>query len=77
MVEQFERETDRVTAQSDDGRTYTVIEYTKFFRHQPISQAAQTLKGTKHYELKDGSPVNWVDDDSFEIVENGEIIRKV
>ena len=75
--EQFDRETARFRASYANGETATVIELTTFSRFTPVNQPPQTLKGMRHYELDDGTPVNWIDDDTFKNVVSGEVMRKV
>ncbi len=75
--EQFDRETARFGVSYANGGTATVVEFTTFARFTPVNQPTQTLKGKRHYQLDDGTPVNWIDDDTFENVSSGEVMRKV
>ncbi len=73
----MEREFERFDAKADDGSIYTVIGYQQFIEARTVDQPTQWLKGMKHYELDDGSPVNYVDAKTFKIVMTDQIIRKV
>lgn len=76
-TEQFQRETGRFRVESEDGTPYTLIETTTFYRYFPINQEPQTRKGPSSYELDDGSPVNQRKNGTFQIVDSGEILRKL
>ena len=77
MAEKFIRETDSFVVTTGAGMARTVVELTNFHRQEFVGQPAQTLKGTRCYELTDGTPVNWIDDNTFENVDSGEVMRKL
>lgn len=71
------REIDRITAVSDSGRAYVVVVLQEFIERTPIGRPREWLPGIKSYELESGMPVNFVDDDTFRIVQTDEVIKKV
>ena len=73
----MEQEIGRCTAVADDGTMYTVITYQHFTRSNLISGPQQWIPGTKHMALLNGESVNYIDDETFQIVQTDEIIRKV
>ncbi|MFL6843758.1 MAG: hypothetical protein ACJ8ER_02620 [Allosphingosinicella sp.] len=70
-------EVERFAAIGDSGRTYTVVIYQKLIEFRPLSGPVQYAKGAMDAKLLDGRDVNPKDTETFEIVETGEIIRKV
>lgn len=74
----MEREVARIKAKADNGKIYTVVTIQEFIEATAISDtSARWIKGMKRLELEDGSPVNYVDDKTFEIVTTDQIIRAV
>jgi hypothetical protein len=77
MPDQEQRQTDRIIAVDDDGDEYVIIEYTTFIEFRPISGPATWTKGTKELRLDTGQHVNWIDDDTFQIVSNDRVLRRL
>jgi hypothetical protein len=77
MIRESTKQTDRFTAEDDDGVRYSVIEFTKFYHGNQVGGPPVTHPGPKHYELDNGLPLNKQQDGSFKIAHNGKIIRKV
>lgn len=73
----YKRESDQFEAQDDEGNLYTVIEYQLVIESEPISGPSSIMKGTKELFLGNGRAVNYIDDDTFEVVETEKIIRRV
>ena len=67
----------RHECEDDNLSEYTVIEYQNFTTFRPISGPAQRVPTTKMLMLLDGRAVNWIDDNTFQIVETDQIIRKI
>lgn len=70
------KETGRFQCRGDNGRTCIVVERTKILTFRGLS-GTQTLNGTRDYITADGQGVNWVDDDTFQIVMTDEILRRL
>lgn len=70
-------EVERFAAIGDSGRTYTVVIYQRQVEFRPLSGPVQYLKGATDAKLLDGRDVSPKDSETFEIVDTGEIIRKV
>jgi hypothetical protein len=70
-------ETRRFRALKDDGNIVTVIELQEQIRFRPLSGTASVVAGAKVLTLSDGSHVNFIDEDTFKIVETGEIVRRL
>ena len=72
------KEIGRYLCVGGDSREYTVIEFQNFRRHPGgLNHPPQDYPTTKECFLSDGRDVNWTDDNTFEIVQTDEIIRKV
>lgn len=67
----------RYRCRGDSGREYTVVEYQNYRRFQPVSGPAQNVPTTKEMFLSDGRDVNFIDDDTFQIVLTDEVIRTI
>ena len=61
----------------DSGRHYIVVEYQNFLRVHPVSGSAQDVRTTKECFLSDGRDVNYIDENTFQIVLTDELIRKI
>lgn len=70
-------ETDRFNARSDDGTIYTVIEYQNILESRMLDGSVSRAKGLKSLFLTNGASVNYIDDDTFQVVQTDEIIRRV
>jgi hypothetical protein len=72
-----EEEIRRFKAVDDEGNVYTVIEKQKFMHAASIDGKQSQAAGSRRLMLPDGEPVNFINDDTFEIVRSHTIIRKV
>ena len=72
----MERETGRFRAVSDDGEGFIVIECQRIIETRTFTGTLIT-KGLKRFRLSDGSSVNRLDPETFQIVQTQQIIRKV
>jgi hypothetical protein len=70
-------EINRYRCIGDSGREYTVIEYQHIIRTQLKSGPPQDVLGTKEWFLSDGQDVNYIDDNTFQIVLTDEFVRKI
>lgn len=71
------KEINRYRCIGDAGREYTVIEYQNFTRHQTLNNPPQDIPGSKGCALSDGRDVNWIDENTFQIVQTDEFVRKI
>ncbi|MDE4098973.1 MULTISPECIES: hypothetical protein [Rhodobacterales] len=61
----------------DNGNTFWIEEYQDIREHRPLSGKASKIKGMKSLALRDGSPVNFIDENTFEVLKYDRIVRKV
>ena len=61
---------------SDDGRTFIVYEYQERVGAGTKDDPYATIPGMSFYQLDNGMRVNFIDDDTFKIVQNGLVIRR-
>lgn len=74
----MERQIDRFDAKTDDGRVFSVVVYQEFIDATSIGDKARKwIPGMKRITLSDGSPVNYIDANTFKVFGTDEIIRKV
>jgi hypothetical protein len=73
----MKKEINRYRCIGDSSREYTVIEYQNIMRFQPLNGPAQNVPGTKTLFLSDGRDVNFVDENTFQIVLTDEFVRKI
>ncbi len=72
-----EIEKERFLAQDDAGRVYTVVIYQETREYRTLSGPSQTIEGALRATLSDGRSLDWIDAETFEIIDTDEIIRKV
>ena len=66
-----------IRTRAEDGREVVVYEYVTVTHTTFHNAPPQVSKGTRRYALRDGSSVNRVDKDTFEVVQTGETLRKI
>jgi hypothetical protein len=71
------KQTGRHVAQTDGGTRYVVLEFQEYLASRALDEETQWIPGMKEYRLESGGRVNYVDDDTFEIVTTGAIIKRV
>jgi hypothetical protein len=76
MTQRIVREIDRYDCEDDDSNDYVVIVLQHYVVWQPLSGEREEKPTTKELRLSDGRHVNWLDDETFQIVENDKILRK-
>jgi hypothetical protein len=75
-----ERTVGRFQVQYDDGEVYTVITFQEFMEMdvvRPAGEPAQWAGGRKRLALSDGSPVNQIDAETFQVLDTNRIARKI
>jgi len=71
------KEISRVACRDDDGKKYTVVMWQHYSDRGTLAVPKRLAPTTKSLALATGEPVNFIDDDTFEIVESETIIRRV
>jgi hypothetical protein len=71
------KEINRYRCIGDSGREYTVIEYQNFTRYQTLNDPPQDVPTTKEWFLSDSQDVNFIDENTFQIVLTDELVRKI
>ena len=66
---------DQHKMQSDDGVSYIVDEYQEYV-DAGTKDGDEWIPGMKFLELSDGSKVNYIDENTFEIVRSGITLRR-
>ena len=67
--------TGQFTAIDEQGRTYQIIEYTKFHDTSTYGNPDNWMEGLKEYRLNDDSHVNKNSETEFEVVASGIKLR--
>ena len=67
----------KIKSRSDDGKEITIFEYTTSVLHQALSGRSPRLKGSRRYALDDGASVNCIDENTFQVVQTDQILRKI
>lgn len=70
-------EVERFTAESADGRRYTVVLWASITEFRDLKGNVTRHRGGTAYQLLDGRHLNMKDARTFEIFDTDEIIRKV
>lgn len=70
------KEIERFNAKSDDGQIFTVIISQEYIVTRSLQGRSQELPGLKVAMTSDGSYLNFIDENKFEIVETGTVISK-
>jgi hypothetical protein len=71
------KEINRYRCVGDSGRQYTVVEFQNFRRHRTLNNPPQDIPTTKECFLSDGRDVNWIDENTFQVVVTDEFVRKI
>ena len=71
------QEVGRFQAKGDDGAIYTVIEYQTFTETGLLSGSPSRSPGSRELTLTNGAHVNFLDDNTFQIANTEQVIRKV
>ena len=72
-----EEERERFLAKTDDGTTYTIVRYARFVSTPTPNLPRAEMEGKHRFSTSTGLAVNYVNPETFEIVETGEIVRTV
>ncbi len=71
------KEIGRVVCRDDGGNEYSVVMWQNFSDSSALEAANRMTPTTKALALSTGEPVNFIDDNTFEIVESETVIRRV
>jgi hypothetical protein len=73
----IEVEVKRFLAKSDDGKYYTIIEYQSYTSTATLENPHGEIAGFKRLVTSTGLQVNFIDAETFKIVETNETLRKL
>jgi hypothetical protein len=71
------RVTERFAAVDDDGNEYTVEKETGFHKRRLPDGSHKSFPVEEVYRLDDGSPLNVLGEDTFQLSLRGTVIRRV
>ena len=71
----MKRRTGIFTARGDDGRSYTIYEYTDFIEARSHDDPTLESRGLKELRTPDGMAVNWQGKGVYQILTTGVILR--
>lgn len=71
------KEIGRFAAQDDAGNVYTIVESQKVVQARMLSGQINRAMGSKELRLISGEGVNYVDDETFQIVGSRATIRRI
>jgi hypothetical protein len=77
MTNKREEKATSYLTENEDGVRFTVIEWVTVITSRPLSGPVSISKGARRWTLVDGSDVNYVDDNTFQVLKTDEILRKV
>ena len=67
---------DRIDANSDDGTKYEILVHQEMITMETMGET-KVLPGLKELTLTNGNHVNFVDNNTFEIVSTGERLTRI
>jgi hypothetical protein len=67
----------RYVTENEGGGQVVVVEWVTITTVAPLSGRRPSRKRVSHWTLVDGSPVEYIDEHTFQIVESEEILRKI
>lgn len=70
------KEIDSFPAFTDTGTEYRIFQYQEYIDASTAQKPNATIPGLKFMETSDGFHVNYLDDNTYQIVETGEIVRR-
>lgn len=76
MTKRIVREIERIDCEDEDGNEYVAVVYQDFLISEAMGRAPQELPGLKELRLSDGSHLNWIDDNTFQIVANDKVLKR-
>lgn len=74
---QYFNEINRFKAVAESGEEFIVVEYQAIYRKHPGFAGEVGMPTQKDYETDEGNPLRRLDDDSFQFVITGEIIKRI
>src|SRR3546814_9378331 len=67
----------RYKCRGDDGSNVVVVEYRYVHNSHAENGSPRRYPGARHLILTTGEPVRYVDAYTFEVIESGELLRKI
>lgn len=77
MATMRDQEATRYLTENDSGKQITVVEWVTIIPWNPISGTSSVAKGGRRWTLLDGSGVNYVDENTFQVFKSKAILRKI
>jgi hypothetical protein len=74
---QKEVETERFLVKTDTGKEYIIIQYQEYISVDSLNDPHAEIKGLKRLATSTGLHVNYINPETFKVVETNEIVRKV
>ena len=72
-----EVETGRFLVKTDEGKEYIVIQYQEFIPTSSFDNPNAEVEGLRRLATSTDLHVNYIDPNTFKVVETNEIVRKV
>jgi hypothetical protein len=72
-----EIEIGRFLAKSESGEEYIIIEYQEYVSAATMGNPHAEVAGLRSYFTSTGLHVNYIDSETFKVVETDEVVRKV
>ena len=78
MLRKEEHGTNEYEAVDDDGNEYAIVEYQEVAERRAIGKPVEWVRlGPSTFRLDDRTPINRVDENTFEIATTGKVLRRV
>lgn len=72
-----EIEIDRFLVKTDSGKEYVIVQYQEYISARSFNDPHGEVAGLKRLSTSTGLHVNYIDPQTFKVVETDEIVRKV
>ena len=78
MPDREAHQTDEIEVVDEEGNEYTVFEYQEVMEKRSMTGPSEWIKtGPRWFRLRNGNPVNQVDDNTFKIATTDKILKRV
>jgi len=72
-----EIEVGRFSVKTDKGKKYTIIQYQEYIQAPTYDNPNAEIQGLKRLVTTTGLSVNYIDSDTYKIVETNEVVHRV
>lgn len=73
----MKKEVSRFTAASEDGESFTIIEWRSVRNTSALSGSGPARLGMSEFRMLSGDAVNKIDSETFKVVQRDLIVRKI